>query len=125
MGVRRGDKGRPARDVEPAAVNGSDDTISPWTVKRLLARIGRMPQPFDIQTFGRNVRALRRAAGHSQEGFAHLAGLDRTYVGGIERGERNPALKTIIRLAEALDVEVTSLFEPSTAQSDRAGVHRP
>ena len=70
-----------------------------------------MPQPFDVHAFGRNLRALRRAAGHSQEGFAHLAGLDRTYVGGIERGERNPALKTIIQLAETLDVEAARLFE--------------
>ena len=54
---------------------------------------------------------MRKAAGHSQEGFAHLAGLDRTYVGGIERGERNPALKTIICLAEVLGVEVSALFE--------------
>jgi transcriptional regulator with XRE-family HTH domain len=37
--------------------------------------------------------------------------LDRTYIGGIERGERNPGLKVIIRIANALNVEVVQLFE--------------
>lgn len=65
----------------------------------------------DVAAFGRRLRALRRAAGHSQEGFAHLAGLDRTYVGGIERDERNPGLKTVLRLADTLEVEPAVLFQ--------------
>lgn len=74
-----------------------------------------MARRFDVHMFGRNVRALRKARGLSQEGFAHVVGLDRTYVGGIERGERNPGLKAIIQLAEALDVEVAELFEAPSA----------
>ena len=60
--------------------------------------------------FGQRIRALRTERGFSQESFAHAAGLDRTYVGGIERGERNVALDNIYRLAQALGVAVRELF---------------
>jgi transcriptional regulator with XRE-family HTH domain len=49
-------------------------------------------------------------AGLSQEKLAAVAGLDRTYVGGIERGERNVALINISRLAEALNVHPSELL---------------
>jgi len=52
-----------------------------------------------------NVRLLRVMRGWSQE-----AGLDRTYVGAVERGERNPTLASVERLAGALGVEVTELL---------------
>lgn len=70
-----------------------------------------MEKRFDVDDFGRNLRAARKAQGYSQEGFALLVDLDRTYIGGIERGERNPGLKVIIRIASALNVEVVQLFE--------------
>ena len=54
--------------------------------------------------FGRNVRALRLAAGKSQEEFAYDSGIHRTYVSGVERGTRNPSLLLIERFATALDV---------------------
>jgi transcriptional regulator with XRE-family HTH domain len=67
--------------------------------------------PEDIRTrFGRRVRELRERRGWSQEQLAAQCGLHRTYVGGIERGERNPALLNIGRIAEALGVEVRDLF---------------
>jgi len=69
-----------------------------------------MDNRFSVQKFGENVRALRKSKGYSQEGFAHHVDLDRTYIGGIERGERNPGLKVILRLAEALDVDASQLF---------------
>ena len=59
--------------------------------------------------FGRRVRQLRRERGFSQEELAHRAGLHYTYVGGIERGERNPALVNIGRIAAALGVSVGEL----------------
>ena len=59
--------------------------------------------------FGRRVRALRTERGFSQEELAHRAGLHYTYVGGIERGERNPALINIGRIAAALGVSVADL----------------
>ena len=56
------------------------------------------------------VRALRQAAGLSQEALADACGLDRTYVGGIERGERNPSLQNISRIAIALNLSLSDLM---------------
>ena len=63
------------------------------------------------KSFGKKVRILRLSAGLSQEQLANLCELDRTYIGGIERGERNPALKNIYRIAQALGVSLSELFE--------------
>jgi len=63
-----------------------------------------------LKAFGATLRAYRQAAGLSQEKLAAKAGLDRTYVGGAERGERNVALVNIVRLAEALGVEPSALL---------------
>ena len=59
---------------------------------------------------GRNVRRLRLAAGLSQEAFAHACGLHRTYIGGVERGERNITLATLARIAAALDTSPVDLL---------------
>jgi transcriptional regulator with XRE-family HTH domain len=59
--------------------------------------------------FGSAVRRLRLAKGLSQESLADRAGLHRTYIGSIERGERNPSLSNIIRLAKALSVTPSQL----------------
>ncbi|WP_461537177.1 helix-turn-helix domain-containing protein [Spongorhabdus nitratireducens] len=61
--------------------------------------------------FGQKIRNLRKAKGYSQESFALHANIHRTYMGGIERGERNPTLSTIYHLAEALDVEPWELLK--------------
>lgn len=66
-------------------------------------------------SFGRQVRTRREALGWSQERLAERAGLHWTYVGGIERGERNPALDNINRLAQALGVSLAALFAPLNA----------
>jgi len=60
--------------------------------------------------FGKALRERRRRLGVSQEEFADLCGLDRTYVGGIERGERNLALVNIEKLARALKISLSELF---------------
>ena len=62
------------------------------------------------QRLARNLRLLRVMRGWSQEQFALAAGLDRTYVGALERGERNPTLANVEKLAEALGVEVRELL---------------
>jgi len=62
------------------------------------------------RAFGERVRELRKERGLSQEGLAHDAGLDRSYVGQIERGERNVTLDNIYRLAGALGVKAGSLL---------------
>jgi len=60
---------------------------------------------------GDRVRALRKDAGLSQEELAGTAGLHRTYIGAIERGERNISLINIVQVARALGVKPSDLFE--------------
>jgi len=64
-----------------------------------------------LHRFGQRVRTLRKKAGLSQETFADRCGLDRTYVGGIERGERNIALRNIEVIARALGVSLSRLMQ--------------
>ncbi|HDZ38434.1 MAG TPA: XRE family transcriptional regulator [Marinobacter sp.] len=55
------------------------------------------------EAFGRNLRAMRKAKGFSQEGLAHEAGIDRSYVGKIERGEVNVTIERIYQFANCLE----------------------
>lgn len=64
-----------------------------------------------LQAFGARVRALRKAAGFSQEDFALEIGLDRTYMGGVERGERNLALLNIHKIATGLKLTESKLLD--------------
>ncbi len=61
--------------------------------------------------FGTRIRMLRKKQGYSQEAFAEKCGLDRTYVGGIERGERNVSLRNIAVIADALNLSVSQLMD--------------
>lgn len=61
--------------------------------------------------FGKRVRQLRTIQGYSQEEFAHQVGLDRSYMGGVERGERNVSLENIFRIARALGLPLAELFQ--------------
>ena len=63
-----------------------------------------------LQKLGARIRKLRSARDFSQESFADACGLDRTYVGGVERGERNLGFKNILRIARALDVSPSELL---------------
>ena len=67
--------------------------------------------------FGARVRQLRTERGWSQEVFADRAGLHRTYVGSIERGEQNISLVNIEKLAATLGVSLAELFAPFTDKS--------
>lgn len=62
------------------------------------------------EQFGKRVRELRLAKGLSQEELAFKSSVHRTYLGSIERGERNPSLKNIAAIAEALGVTLSELF---------------
>jgi transcriptional regulator with XRE-family HTH domain len=64
-----------------------------------------------LKRFGLRVRALRKAKGLSQEAFADTCGLDRTYVGGIERGERNLGLRNVEVVAQGLGLSVSELMK--------------
>jgi transcriptional regulator with XRE-family HTH domain len=69
--------------------------------------------------FGRTIRALRTVAGYSQEGFADALGVHRTYMGTLERGDANPTLDMIARIARGLHLTLTKLFEAvETGQAD-------
>ena len=59
---------------------------------------------------GRNVRKLRQQRGLTQERLAFDADIDLTYMGGIERGERNPSLLVMARIADALCVPLPKLL---------------
>lgn len=63
-----------------------------------------------LKQFGEHVRNLRKAQGLSQEEVAERAELHYTYIGGVERGERNLSLKSIERIASALKVDMKDLF---------------
>jgi transcriptional regulator with XRE-family HTH domain len=62
------------------------------------------------QAFGARLRELRKQKGFSQEGLASACELDRTYIGGVERGERNVSLVNIYKIAGALGVPVREFF---------------
>ena len=64
-----------------------------------------------LERFGERIRELRSAQGFSQETFAHQCRLDRTYVGGIERGERNVALRNIEKIAQTLGMSIADLMK--------------
>jgi transcriptional regulator with XRE-family HTH domain len=65
----------------------------------------------ELIKLGLRVRELRMLKGFSQEHLAELAGLHRTYIGGIERGEINVAFVNIVRLAKALEVPLSDLMK--------------
>ncbi len=65
----------------------------------------------DLQRrFGRNLRTIREERGISQEAFAARLGVHRTYMGGVERGERNLTLKSVERLADRAGVDPLDLL---------------
>lgn len=65
------------------------------------------------RTLGRNLRTYREARGLSQEDFAQVLGVHRTYMGGVERGERNLTLKSVERIAATLQVDPLDLLRPA------------
>ena len=71
-----------------------------------------MPKGDPRKIFAANVRKLRLSAGLSQEELADRAGLHRTYISSIERGQRNVSLENIFVIADALGVEASLLLSP-------------
>ena len=76
------------------------DTLTSWPDALAMSR-RETNQALGV-AFGSVVKSIREDAGYSQEGFAHEAGIDRSFWGAIERGRYNPSLGTIWRVAEAL-----------------------
>lgn len=74
----------------------------------------------DLQRrLGHNLQTERRRKGLSQEAFADMLGIHRTYMGGLERGERNVTLRTVERLAERLGMDPAALIVGDTANCCR------
>ena len=68
----------------------------------------------DLQrNVGQNLRAYRLARGMSQEAFAEVLGVHRTYMGSVERGERNLTLRSVERIAARIDEEPLALLRPA------------
>lgn len=62
-------------------------------------------------SFGNRIRTLRKSRGLSQEAFAEASDLDRSYIGGVERGDRNISLNNIQKIANALGLPIEELFK--------------
>jgi transcriptional regulator with XRE-family HTH domain len=65
----------------------------------------------DLLKLGKRLRELREKAGLSQEALADLACLHRTYIGGIERGERNVGVQNLIQIARAMKLTPSELLK--------------
>lgn len=63
-----------------------------------------------INIFSRNIKSYRLERGLSQEQLAELSGLHRTYIGSVERGERNISINNIEKICKALNVDIIQLF---------------
>lgn len=74
---------------------------------------------------GVNVRRIRVAQGVSQERLAFDSGVDRSYLGGVERGEENPTVDVLDRLAVTLSVPLASLFADTAGAGDVAAGLKP
>jgi transcriptional regulator with XRE-family HTH domain len=77
------------------------------------------------QAVGRSLRAYRQVRGLSQEAFADELGVHRTYMGGIERGERNLTLKSLERIASQIDVDPLVLLQPVADDELARGLRSP
>lgn len=65
----------------------------------------------ELVAFGDAVRSQRKARGYSQEAFGDVCGIDRSYMGGIERGEHNLALVNILKIIAALELRPSEFFK--------------
>ncbi|WPB57371.1 helix-turn-helix transcriptional regulator [Xylophilus sp. GOD-11R] len=86
--------------------------------------IAKTQKPLVLVAFGEAVRHHRKAQGLSQEAFADQCGIDRSYMGGIERGERNVALLNVAKIVTSLGLEFSELFGALDNKSRKA-FHKP
>ena len=77
------------------------------------------PRSHEHAAFGRAISELREERGISQETFALQCGIDRSHYGGMERGERNPSLSTVLKIATTLDVPASEVLARAEAIQSR------
>ena len=87
------------REIDQVGIIASMTTVAPPKQKH--------PQ---LQRLGDAIRARRKALGHSQEAFADVAGLDRGYMGGIERGGHNVTLLNLLKIVSKLEMTHAEFF---------------
>lgn len=75
-----------------------------------MSQIVPLPYQHVLKKFGENVQNARKDKNISQEKLAELIGVNRTYISLIEQGDRNPSLKTIYRIAKALNTKSSDLI---------------
>ena len=75
----------------------------------ILAVVNEMKTDERMIAFGKRVREVRKSKGISQERLAEMAGIDRSYMGNIERGEKNITLKKAYEVCDALDIKIQDL----------------
>src|SRR5262249_26015364 len=97
--------------------SGKVSAHNEFTVKRTAHPI--------LKRLGGTVRLLRLQHGLSQEALAELAGIDRSYMSGIERGLRNLSILQAMKLSTALHIAVHELLQPATAAAAPFEEHRP
>ena len=91
----------------------SNDTYSPWNYRRQSRYDRKMDKGKSqhLLRLGENIRSLREKLSLSQEELAFQAGLDRTYLGGAERGERNLTILSALKICKPLEVSLSTLVE--------------
>lgn len=92
------------------------DDYSPWTESLQQWIFGAMPLKPLPAAFGIVLREYRERAALSQEALANAADLDRTFIGMLERGQRQPTLESLFRIADALKVAPSTLVARTAAE---------
>jgi DNA-binding XRE family transcriptional regulator len=101
----------PGANTSPPTIMDSQDATHKYVDRQVAGRPSRPSMEGELQrTLGRNLRAYRNARGLSQEALAELLGVHRTYMGGVERGERNLTLKSVERIAARLRIKPVELL---------------
>jgi transcriptional regulator with XRE-family HTH domain len=77
------------------------------------------------RSLGRRIRELRSKQGWTQEQFAEHCGVHRTYMGHVERGEKNVSLSTVLRVSNALGIRISALFGRAQGASSQSAPPKP
>lgn len=94
-------------------------TPPPRTARKPSSRRSSSFEPLAARAFGETIRAIREQQALAQDQFALMAGVDRSYYGKLERGERQPTLGLLLRIAAGLGVTGARLMEKTEKSLSR------